>query len=130
MDEGKGMQRRDFIPRRPHSTHVSTQIDNVLLAQSLPIKNPYIYPSQEGTLSSLNKQIPSSLTFTSLFISFWCLDNPRKKGFCLVAKAMAKFVAVFLLALIAISMLQTLVRKTLPFFDLYDPEAEMGLFLF
>lgn len=77
------MQRRDFIPRRPHSTHVSTQIDNVLLAQSLPIKNPYIYPSQEGTLSSLNKQIPSSLTFTSLFISFWCLDNPGKKGFAL-----------------------------------------------
>jgi hypothetical protein len=52
-----------------------------------------------------------------------------EEGFCLVAKAMAKFVAVFLLALIAISMLQTLVRKTLPFFDLYDPEAEMGLFL-
>ncbi|KAL3567973.1 hypothetical protein D5086_030624 [Populus alba] len=33
----------------------------------------------------------------------------QEEGFCLVAKAMAKFVAVFLLALIAISMLQTLV---------------------
>ncbi|KAG6741736.1 hypothetical protein POTOM_055014 [Populus tomentosa] len=33
----------------------------------------------------------------------------QEEGFCFVAKAMAKFVAVFLLALIAISMLQTLV---------------------
>lgn len=76
---------------------------NKLLAQIIAIKNLYLYP-HTATPLSINL-LSSFLFFASDLYSDWL---------CTVAEAMAKFVAAFFLALIALSMLQTLVRNFLP----------------